>query len=166
MSSSSGPSNPDLNILSADRLAAQVHDILDRNVRHNARDPQHVLQRGDVAVVAGVVDQRRRGVVQVLLLQVRVRGDVGPVADIVCPRVRVDLLPVPPEAVQVGVVQEEERLSGGASNAQDRAADTAVAGYVGHAHVALQCGCVCSSRIVSPESNRRVLDPESHLVSQ
>lgn len=103
-----------LDVFSADKVTAQVHDLGNRRVGHDVGHPQVVVQRSLVAAIAKVVSQSGAGVVHPVSLKVTYQGDV---ADSNLSQARaVNLLPLPPETVQVRVVQEKQGLTRAANN--------------------------------------------------
>lgn len=100
-----------LNVLGADGIASEVHDIANRDIGHDVDHPDGVVEGRVVAYVTAVlVEEVWEGVV--VLQEVAFRGGVLHEANIVGAVLGVGLLPLPPEAVQVGVVEEEEWVTG------------------------------------------------------
>lgn len=104
--------NDFLLVLDADGVAVDIHDLGDSDVLSNASHPQDVVKRGGVAVVVEVrqesIDAERRG------LDARPEESLSDVVATNVGQARLVLsLPLPPDAVQVGVVEEEQRVSRG-----------------------------------------------------
>lgn len=88
-----------------------------------------MAQRGLVAVVAIVVENRGAGARQALAVARRLGLRVD-AADLGQARVEVRRLPAPPQQVDEGVVQEEERVARAVGHVEHDAADAAVAAAV------------------------------------
>lgn len=102
--------NLDVDVLGTDHGAVQVHDIVDRDVGGYLRQTIHVQGVVECRLVASVVEVVDDGMVNVA----NAVGDVG-AAHIVETVLEVQLLPLPPELVQVRVVKVEDRVAGAQS---------------------------------------------------
>lgn len=99
------------NVLCAKELGSQIHHISDSLVGDDLSHPQNVVQGGIVARVTVVVEVGRRRREPAVLLHDESRRDEL-TAHISEARGEVRELPVPPKAIQVGMVQEEDRVTG------------------------------------------------------
>ena len=130
-----------LNVLSAIKIIAQVHHIRQGDIRRKTCEPNHMVQCRDISSIVPQViielGSRRR---QRAELRAEGLGGLVPQGpDGVRPGVRVDLLPDPPQAVEVGVVQEEQRIPDGAGDVGHRSAYADMAAPVRAAGVAFEC---------------------------
>lgn len=98
-----------IKVLDTNRRPVKVHDIANGDVGRDIHHPEGVLQRRGVAAVVEVVCHVGRRVAR--RRRPRAPGDVGP-AHVRQARRVVGLLPLPPQLVQVRVVQVEARVAG------------------------------------------------------
>lgn len=100
-----------MDILGADRFPSDVHDIADSNVRHNIQHPKHMIQSRDIPIISIVVEDSSCRGDPFVLQQMVVPRDVA-TAHVRETIGQVCLLPLPPEPIDVGVMQIEQRVSG------------------------------------------------------
>lgn len=120
--------NPDAklpNVLKAHRGAVDVHDVRNRDVGAEIHHPEDVVQRGLVAVVAVIVEDRRVGARQALAVARRLGLRVN-AANLGQAGVQVSRLPAPPQQVDEGAMQEEERVARAVGHVEHDAAHAAV----------------------------------------
>lgn len=99
-----------LDILSAYHVALQIHNIRHRNIGEQVHHPQDVVHGSNIGRVTVVLKHTVRWKQPAVLLQFGIRERVA--AAHVCEAgAEVSLLPYPPEPVQVGMVEEEERVA-------------------------------------------------------
>lgn len=104
------PSEPILlssNVLVTEETALDIHDIPDRLVRQDSDHIEVVVQCGDGAVIPKVVGLSRSHVDQAVLFDVLGRRDVA-ATHVIEALFEVGGLPLPPDAVEVSVMKEEE----------------------------------------------------------
>lgn len=100
-----------MDVLGADRISPDVHNVPDSNVRHNIQHPKHMVQSCDISIISVVVkDSSCRGD-PFVLQQVIIPRDVA-TAHVRETIGQIRLLPLPPEPIDVGVMQIEQRVSG------------------------------------------------------
>lgn len=95
------------NILRTNQVTTQVHHVGNGDIRQNVYHPQCVVQRGDVGVIIGVWEEiawEQEFVPE----QIAHDRHILDLANVVGAILRISLLPVPPQTVQVCVVKEEE----------------------------------------------------------
>lgn len=95
-----------MDVLGANRVSPDVHDIPDGDVGQNTQHPNHMAQSCDVPIISIVVEDLSRGGDPFILQQVVVPRNVA-TAHVRETVGQVCLLPLPPETVDVGVVQIE-----------------------------------------------------------
>lgn len=99
-----------LNILSANESSAKVHHLRDRSVGDDPNHPERVVQSCRVARVSIIVQDGGAGI-RNLVRQKEVCQRHITASHVCQPSCEVDLLPFPPESIEVGVVQEEQWIS-------------------------------------------------------
>lgn len=99
-----------LDILRANRVPSEIHNISNSNIRHDVDHPECVVESRVVSWVAAVL-QKLSWVAEVVLAEVAVGWHILYKADIVCAVLGAGLLPLPPEPIEVGVMEEEEWVS-------------------------------------------------------
>lgn len=100
-----------VNVLGTDRIPPDVHHIAHGDVAQDIQHPDHMVHGRDISIVPIVVEDSSRGGDPLVLQQVVVPRDVA-TAHVREAVGQVGLLPLPPEAVDVGVMQIEQGVSG------------------------------------------------------
>lgn len=100
------------NVFRANQVTTQIHHIGNRHIRQNVHHPQRVVQRCDVVRVIVGVREERIWELELVREQKAQNWDVLNLANFVCTILRVDLLPIPPKAVQIRVVEEKQWIRG------------------------------------------------------
>lgn len=99
-----------MDVLGANRIAPNVHDIANSDVAQNIQHPNHVVHSRYVSIISIVVEDSSGWGDPLVLQQVVVPRNVATAH--VCETIgQVSLLPLPPETVDVGVVQIEQGVS-------------------------------------------------------
>lgn len=96
-----------MDVLGADCVPPDVHDIANRNVAKNIQHPEYMVHSRDVSIVSVVVKDSSRWCYPFVLQQVIIPWDIATAH--VCETIsQVGLLPLPPETVDIGVMQVEK----------------------------------------------------------
>lgn len=112
---SSIPKLPSSNILSTDNVTTNVHNIGNGNILNHLVHRENVCQRRNVARVAAVVGEVRARSIPIIGSIECFRGRVL-TSHVGKPVGHVGGLPLPPEAVEIGMVKEKY----GVARRQDR----------------------------------------------
>lgn len=102
------------NVLCTNEIAAQVHNLSDRCIGNDADHPKVVIERGHVAIITIVVQKGSTRLLHTILLKVAGQRDVAS-THISQAVGEIGLLPLPPEAIQVGMMKVKDGFTG-ASN--------------------------------------------------
>lgn len=97
-------------VLGANGIASGIHDIANSDVSKNIQHPKDMIQSRYVSIISIVVKDSGSGGYPLILQQVVVPWNIA--TSHVRETIRqVCLLPLPPETVDVGVMQVEQRVS-------------------------------------------------------
>lgn len=97
-------------VLAANRITPDIHDIANSDVSKNIQHPNHMVHSRYVSIISIVVEDLGGGGYPFILQQVVVPRDVA-TAHVSETIGQVGLLPFPPETVDVGMMQVEQRVS-------------------------------------------------------
>lgn len=100
-----------VDVLGTNQVTTQIHDIPDGGVWGDTSHPQIVVQGRGVVRVSIVIHDSSAGEEPAIAGETREWGNAS-AAHLRKTAGQVVLLPSPPEAVEVGVMKEEERVAG------------------------------------------------------
>lgn len=99
-----------LHILGTNEITAKVHHLCDRSVGDDPYHPKRMIQSRRISRVSIIVQDGSAGIRNLIGQKEVCQRNVT--SSHVCQSsCEVDLLPFPPESIEVGVVQEEQRIS-------------------------------------------------------
>lgn len=127
-----GPCSQLPDVLKAHGAAVDVHDIGNSDVGAEIHHPEDVVQRGLVAIVSVVVEDRGSSAGETLAVARRLGLRVD-AADLGQAGIQVGILPAPPKQINKTMMQEKQWITGAVGNIEHHAADTTVTASVGRA---------------------------------